>query len=114
MSRPPGESHSESRQSGSFRSKSSSPERQHGRAGGESGWEDEIVVPELDAPRNCGGDPRGDLENKLADAKTVRHEVRDVRVAKVVVPLAAARRGGSGMLVARENRRHIAVRARLS
>jgi hypothetical protein len=36
-------------------------ERKHGGAGGESGQDDEIVVPELDAPQHCGGDPRGDL-----------------------------------------------------
>ncbi len=29
-------------------------ERQHGGAGGERGRDDEIVVPELDAPRHCG------------------------------------------------------------
>jgi hypothetical protein len=46
-------------------------ERQHGGAGGESGRDDEIVVPELDAPKLCEDDPRGDLEN----AKTVCQEV---------------------------------------
>jgi hypothetical protein len=40
---------------------------------------DEIVVPELDAPRNCGGDPRGDLENGLVEAMTASHEVLHVR-----------------------------------
>jgi hypothetical protein len=48
-------------------------ERQHGGAGGESRWEDESVVPELDAPLHCGGNPRGDLESELVDAKTVIH-----------------------------------------
>jgi hypothetical protein len=64
-------------------------ERKHGGAGGESGRDDEFVVPELDAPRYCGGDSRGDLENEPVDAKTVCHAIRQV-VAKVA-PKAAAR-----------------------
>jgi hypothetical protein len=79
-------------------------ERHHGGAGGKSGRDDEIVVPELDAPRRCGGDPRGDLGNELVDTKTVCHEVRQVLAANVVVLQAAARRVGSGMLVARQGR----------
>ncbi len=64
-------------------------ERQHGGAGGESRREDErsgesrredeSVVPELDASRHCGGDPRGDLEDELVDAKALSHEVHDLR-----------------------------------
>ena len=38
-------------------------------------WENPQLVaeddPELDAPRHCGGDPRGDLVNELVDVKTV-------------------------------------------
>ena len=75
-------------------------ERQHGGAGGECGRDDEIVVPELDAPKNCGDDPRGDLENELVDTKTVSQEVLQVLAANVVVRQTAARRGGLGMLVA--------------
>jgi hypothetical protein len=37
----------------------------------ESGRDDEYVVPQLDAPHHRGGDPRGDLDNELVDAKTV-------------------------------------------
>jgi hypothetical protein len=55
-------------------------ERQHGGAGGESRREDESFDPELDTPRQCGDDPRGDLENELVDAKTVYREALDVRV----------------------------------
>jgi hypothetical protein len=52
-------------------------ERRHGGEGSEAGWEVEIVVPELDAPRHCGGDPRRHLENEPGDAKTVGHELED-------------------------------------
>jgi hypothetical protein len=80
-------------------------ERQHGGAGGKSGRDDEIVVPELDTPQRCGGDPRGDLENELVDTKTVCNEVRQVLAAKIVVLQAALlQRGESGMLVARQGR----------
>ncbi len=41
------------------------------RGNGESGRDDENVIPELDTPRHCGGDPRGDLVNELVDGKTV-------------------------------------------
>jgi hypothetical protein len=41
-------------------------------------------------------------------------ERRGARVADLVVVQAAARRGGSGMLVARQGRRHRAGRARLT
>jgi hypothetical protein len=61
-------------------------ERQHGGAGGESRREnerggesrreDESVVPELDASRHCGGDPR---RTSLLNAKTVCYGVLDVR-----------------------------------
>ncbi len=81
-----------------------------GGAGGESWRDDENVVPELDAPNHCGGDPRGDLENELVDTKTVCHKVRQVLAANVLVPQAAARRGGSGVLVARHGRRRRAGR----
>jgi hypothetical protein len=56
-------------------------------AGDKSGRDDENVIPELDAPRYCGGDPRGDLENELVDAKTVLHTVLDVRVDVVAVQI---------------------------
>jgi hypothetical protein len=41
-------------------------------------------------------------------------ECRGASVADLVVPQAVARRGGSGMLVARQGRRHRAGRARLT
>ncbi len=72
MSRPPCESQCESESSGSSRSMLV-VERKHGGAGGESGRVDEIVVPELDAPRHCGGDPRGDLKNEYVDTNMVCH-----------------------------------------
>ena len=67
-------------------------ERKHGGAGGESGRDDETVVPELDAPRNCGDDPRGDLGSELVDTKTVCQEVLEVLAANVNFPQAAAKR----------------------
>ncbi len=88
--------------------------RQHSGAGGECGRDDEIVVPDLDAPRHCGGDPQADLENELVDAKPVCHEVLDVRAAYLVLVQAVARRVGSGMLVTRYGRRHRAGRAQLT
>jgi hypothetical protein len=69
------------------------------------------VLPEFDASRHCGGDPRGDLENELVDAKAVCHKVLHVLASKVH---AAAKRGGSGMLLARQDRRHRPRRARLT
>jgi hypothetical protein len=89
-------------------------ERQHGGAGGESGRDEEIVVSELYAPQHCGGDPRGDLENELVDTKTVFRMVRQVLAANVVALQAAARKGESGMLVARQGHRRRAGRARLT
>ena len=53
-------------------------ERRHGGEGSEIGWEDEIVVPELDAPCHCGGEPRRHPENEPGDAKTVGKELQDV------------------------------------
>jgi hypothetical protein len=79
-------------------------ERKYCGTGGKSGRDDDIVVPELDAPRHCGGDPRSYIENEIVDSKPVCHEVLDVRAADVTVVKAAARRGGSGMLVARQGR----------
>ena len=55
-------------------------ERQHSGAGGESGRDDESVVPELDAPRHCAGYPRGDHESELVEAKPVCNEVQHVLV----------------------------------
>ncbi len=89
-------------------------ERQHSGAGGDSERDDDIVVPELDAPRHCGSDPRGDLENELVDTKTVRYDVRKVLAGNVVVLQAVARSGGLGMVVAKQGRRHRAERAQLT
>jgi hypothetical protein len=82
-------------------------ERQHGYVSSE-------VLREVDASRHGGGDPRGDLQNELVDAEAVCHEVLDVRAANFVEVQAVARRGGSGILVARQGRRHRAGRARLT
>ncbi len=108
ISRPPCESHT---WLGSSRSISSSP---NASTAARAARDDEIVVPELDAPRHCGSDPRGDLENELVDTKTVCHEFCYVLAGNVVILQAVARCEGSGMLVARQGRRLKAGRARLT
>jgi hypothetical protein len=50
---------------------------------------------------------------RRVDLESLR-ERRGTRVADTVAAQAAARRGGSGMLVARQDRRHRAGRARLT
>jgi hypothetical protein len=87
----------EPKQLGSSRSISSSPNASTA-AGGETWRDDEIVVPELDAPQHRGGDLRSDLESELVYTKTIFHMIRQA----VVLLQAAARR--SGMSMARQGR----------
>jgi hypothetical protein len=78
-------------------------ERKHGGAGGENGRDDGIVVPELDAPRHCGGDPRGDLENEHVDTKMVCH-TRFAMSALLELLFSRLRRGEEGQGRSRRDR----------
>ena len=83
------------------------PRLQRGEEGQACSWRD-----------RAGGTEQGarDLleRNQRRVALESLRERRGARVADLVLVQAAARRGGSGMLVARQGRRHRAGRARLT
>ncbi len=80
---------------------------QRGENSQECSWRDRAAGTE-----QVARDLREHPERRVALERL--RERRGARIADLVVPQAAAREGGSGMLVARRGRRHWAGRARLT